>query len=347
MDFLRELDKLINIKVNEKLSNYGEIISGNLALSRLKSELDVLTDSRIILASAYLKLNALKDLAIGHISSSNHVRVLARWKPEDLLVGASDLDCYQYAKSMGWPFYIKQWFHAKVYLAGNRSALIGSSNLTLSGFGIGIKGNDEGMVQIPASPNNIQTLDNYFSDATLVTDGLFQKIKEWINIIQIQDYPPHSLQWPDEIASMIHQVSEVERIGCSDCLWTDGSWISDANVLKSDQNTLQAITHDLSLIGFQSLDSFISTSTGSINKALNDTGIVRWLRSELMKIDENQIYFGALTAALHDALIDDPKPYRQDIKRFVSNLYGWIVRFSSEYLVDQPNHSQRIKLIKN
>lgn len=333
--------------MNENISNFGEIIDGNQALILLKNELGVLTDSKIILASAYLKQNALRDLAVGHIGPSNHVRVLARWKPEDLLVGASDLDCYQYAKSMGWPFYIKQWFHAKVYLAGNRSAFIGSSNLTLSGFGIGVKGNEEGMVRIHASQNNIQTLEKYFSDATLVTDDLFLKISEWISQNQDRDHPLNTLQWPNEITAMFHNDIALERIGCSDCFWTDGSWVSDHKIMQADQQTLQFIAHDISLLGYQSLESFLSGSSAAINQALNDTGIVRWLRSEIDNVIGNDIYFGALTAALHDALIDDPKPYRQSIKRFVSNLCGWIERCSSEFIVDRPKHSQRIRLVNN
>lgn len=315
-------------------------------MSLLKSELDLLADSKIILASAYLKLYALKDLATGHIAANNDVKVLTRWKPEDLLVGVSDLECYSFAKSMGWPFYIKQWFHAKVYLAGDRSALIGSSNLTQSGFGIGVKGNEEGMVRIPASQSNIYTLEKYFSDATLVTDDLFLKIQEWVIQNKNREHQLSTLHWPDTITSMFHKASALVKIGCSDCFWSDCSWVSNKNFIQSEQQELVLISHDLSLLGYQSIESFLSTPPANISQALNDTGIVRWLRSEIEKMAERETYFGALTATLHDALIDDPKPYRQDVKRFVSNLCGWLDQYSSEFSVDRPKHSQRIKLVR-
>jgi hypothetical protein len=70
----------------------------------------------------------------------------------------------------------------------------------------------------------------------------------------------------------------------------------------------------------------------------------------IKKIEETEfkeIYFGSLTSIIQKNLIDDPKPYRQDIKKLQSNLYSYCKYFKSEdIIIDQPNISERIVLNK-
>lgn len=57
------------------------------------------------------------------------------------------------------------------------------------------------------------------------------------------------------------------------------------------------------------------------------------------------MYFGALSAALHDAVITDPKPYRKDIKFMLANLLSIIEKLEmDEISIDRPNYSQRVRL---
>jgi len=46
---------------------------------------------------------------------------------------------------------------------------------------------------------------------------------------------------------------------------------------------------------------------------------------------------------LHDAFIDDPRPYRKDVKQLLNNLLSWIKILDIEDIkIDRPNHSERI-----
>ncbi len=72
----------------------------------------------------------------------------------------------------------------------------------------------------------------------------------------------------------------------------------------------------------------------------------RWLLSKLRKVDGGELYFGTITKLLHDALIDDPKPYRSDVKELVKCLLTLTQKFASSAVrIDRPRHSQRVKLI--
>lgn len=57
------------------------------------------------------------------------------------------------------------------------------------------------------------------------------------------------------------------------------------------------------------------------------------------------MYFGALTKALHDSVISDPKPYRREIKEMLVNLLAIIEQLGmDEVCIDVPNYSQRVRL---
>ena len=57
-------------------------------------------------------------------------------------------------------------------------------------------------------------------------------------------------------------------------------------------------------------------------------------------------YFGAISSELHNALINDPKPYRKEVKDLLSNTLFWIQDLEIDALViDTPNHSQRVRAL--
>ena len=49
---------------------------------------------------------------------------------------------------------------------------------------------------------------------------------------------------------------------------------------------------------------------------------------------------------LHNALVEDPKPYRREVKELLSNLLSWVEELEMEEIViDRPNYSQRIRIL--
>ena len=68
-----------------------------------------------------------------------------------------------------------------------------------------------------------------------------------------------------------------------------------------------------------------------------------WLYKTVNEKESKECYFGELSQKLHDALINDPKPYRKEVKELLANLLGWIEYFNFDFIkVDRPNYSQRI-----
>ena len=49
-----------------------------------------------------------------------------------------------------------------------------------------------------------------------------------------------------------------------------------------------------------------------------------WLYNFVNNCECKTSYFGELTANLHNSLVNDPKPYRKEVKELLSNLLGWV-----------------------
>ena len=70
-----------------------------------------------------------------------------------------------------------------------------------------------------------------------------------------------------------------------------------------------------------------------------------WFYNYVSKSPNKTSYFGAITAELHNTLINDPRPYRKEVKDLLANMLKWIQFLEiEEMMIDTPNHSQRIRM---
>ena len=303
----------------------GDLITGKEAYSWLKDSLPLAHDVSS-LASCYVKEEALKQLLSGSTAKG---RLLARWRPGDLIQGSSDLGAYQVARDRGWEFYISQNFHGKVYRLPGIGTLVGSANATLSGLSIFGSGNDEVSTIVANTDRNGLAVEDIFKNSTLVTPELFTKIHEVVlnAMTSAGGVSGSSLsEWPVEIAEILAPPNQ------------KGLFVSDCFGAPCSNNPSLA---DLSLLGLSS----IAHSDDLIANALGHTKIYQWLISNC--IDAGRVVrYGDLTQRLHSDLLDDPLPYRSSIKTLLSNLLSWVERYKKgEIRISIPHHAQVIELL--
>ena len=89
--------------------------------------------TRIVLAAPYMKVGALKKV-LSVVDPLAELICITRWSPQDLAVGASDLECRTLIVDHGGMFGIHAALHAKYYRIDD-VALVGSANLTFAGMG--------------------------------------------------------------------------------------------------------------------------------------------------------------------------------------------------------------------
>ena len=288
---------------------------------------------QIDFCSAYVKESSLKFFYSNYLSKGflGTTRLLVRWKPLDLISGASDIEVYEYCKMNGIKLYIKDDFHGKLYQVKPKGLLIGSFNLTNSGFGLHHNPNDEAGVIIDISVKNSAYIDELFEDATQVTDALYERIREFLSKNK-DEKNTLSLDWTQEIKELLAPSKIPSGFLVGEFFY--GPPINVSVDVSCDE-------HDLSLLGLSQGDM---GSEAAIKSAFRRSIPYIWLKKIL--IDNNgEMYFGGITKELHDCLIDDPTPYRKDVKKLVQNLISWIDMYGADdFIIDQPNHSQRIRL---
>ena len=322
----------------------GQLLDSINAFPDMRQTLLSLRGADIWIISAYLKCNAIEKLMDG-LEQSNRVKILVRWQVNDILSGASDIESYEFAMKNGWPFYARQDLHAKAYRFGSDSIFMGSPNLTSRGFSLlSDKGNAEIIVKVEANNENINELSILFDQAVLITNKLFDDIKAYLDgKATVTTTSSDNSNWPITRAEMNCSPGNCARLLVSECFMSNGSWMIRDNL--SINEITPNIAHDLSLLAITADLPLLDCRKIATSENLKRTKIFRWLERTLIKLPQKEMYFGQATALLQDALLDDPRPYRSEVKDLLANLFAWIGVFPEcGLMVDCPKHSERVSI---
>jgi hypothetical protein len=275
----------------------------------------------ISICTAFLRSEVM-SLMLSSSKQFEGSRILVRWRPGDLLAGASDLAAYNLAKSMGFQFWIKQDFHGKVFSLPGHGVLVGSANMTMSGLGLSANYNSEVCTLVPPADTNLELIDNLFLNALLMNDELFQEFSNALALMPKANN--HVTQWPDALMDKLAPIDLEEKF-----------LISELGNIKVSSD------HDRCLLGLMH-DSIDVTSMITI---FTSSKSYRWLTATL-QANGNEMYFGALAQKLHDSLLEDPRVYRSEVKQMLVVLLDWCATLPNlKVVVDRPNHSQRVRYL--
>lgn len=283
------------------------------------------TRSHLHIVSAYCKEEAIKFLQSNVVDTVSCKKLLVRFSFNDIVSGATDLTIYDYCKENGWDMYVRFDLHAKTYIFDKLRCIVGSANLTSRGIGITANPNYEIALITEVSEEEMSKVEVLFDNAVLMTDELYSMMKTCLNNRTIGEISIYD-DWSDEILLLCKpKVTVLFTYEFPNC--------DSLSNLKEDS------------LEFLSLTSGWDIKT--IKNAFMKSNVYLWLLDRLESMPNTEIYFGALSALLHDAIINDPKPYRKEVKVLQSNLLNWIAELDiNEVKIDRPNHSQRIRLVK-
>lgn len=285
----------------------------------------------LLLSSAFIKLDALKTIS-ENISSGVDVSVVCRWKKQDVLVGASDLEVYKYCRDSGWKFGIDKNFHGKLYIVDEAEIFLGSANLTGSGLGFTSAPNYEFGTVFPAAVADMKKIGSFLeSEVTWLNDELYDAMCADVNKSKNMKEPFSNSSWSDEVESLISTPVHY--------LWVnDLPFVTPAELLRLDLNC-ESARHDFEMLSLDvdrlSREELISQFRGS--------RVYSWLINQLS--GDVELRFGTLTRALHNALLDDPSPYRKDVKEFLANIFEWIQFMPEEFVATKHNITTSIRRV--
>lgn len=287
----------------------------------------------IIILSAYVKKVGVEWLIEKISKKEINCTIISRWDKGDLAQGSSDIECYQLCKGNKWQFKILKDLHAKIMLVDKKDLFIGSPNLTGHGMSLIPVSNKEMGVKLEATSSDTNIIKNLIEEAILVDEQIYKELKLWkenLPEIKKNKFP----DFPDSLKSKF-----TENL---DKIWVHNFPWSDVKDLLSEKKNSQNILHDLELFGLENNDIDIT----KINKCFINSKVYKWLLNVLNKETNKEIYFGNLSKIIHNSLLDDPKPYRKNVKQLQKNLFSFLKYLKLDQIqIDQPNFSQRIKLI--
>ena len=289
----------------------------------------------VIILSAYVKAIGVDWLKEKIGEKDIKCTIVARWDKGDLAQGSSDLECYYLAKENGWTFKVLKDLHAKVMLVDNDILFVGSPNLTGRGMSLVPVANQEIGIKVQALEEDLKIINQLIDDAALVNDAIIKELEEWQkNLPKIEK--PKIPEFPEIVNDSFKE--KFNKLWVNNFPWCNVEYLIN-NLDKKEDN----IIHDLDLFGLTNIQKV------NIEKELNESflqsKIFNWLIKKLEAEENKEIYFGRLSSIIHNGLVDDPKPYRQDVKLLQANLYDYIKYFKPiNVICDQPNFSERLSL---
>lgn len=298
------------------------ILVSQKILDRIRDELSSSTES-FLLISAYCKLPLVQYFDSCIANKNIEKKLVVRFRPDDIASGASDLSIYPYCRDNGWKLFFRMDLHAKTYVFDRLRCVIGSANATSNGMNIGGSGNYEIATVCELADKDVRALDLLLYGAVEMDDTIYNIMKSAVE--EQRTIINSATQWPKEITDMFRP---------------DYSLLF-AEDFPSCPHLATATNDDLLFLNVS-----CDATQSDIAEAMRSAKCYLWLLDLVKKQSPKEIYFGAATAALHNDLLNDPKPYRKEVKQLLSNLLIWINELEiSELLVDRPKHSQRVRYI--
>ena len=131
----------------------------------------------------FIKVNALESV-LAILPDASHFYCVTRWLAQDIVQGVSDLEVLDVIESRrNGTLALVDNLHAKLYVADN-ACLVGSSNVTLSGFGDIGEGNIEVLVETTVDdPGVSATLSEIARSQRPATRELAEQLRQRVELL--------------------------------------------------------------------------------------------------------------------------------------------------------------------
>ncbi len=309
------------------------------ALRNHLGELLARPPAKLLIVSAYVTKVGVDWLLQQTSGATINCDIVARWSPNDLLSGASDVEGCAMAMQKGWRFHVLPDLHAKVTLLDDTEIVVGSANLTGSGMSLVPASNREFGIAAKATPQDVLACRALLADAVQMTPDLLEAISVWVAANKIKS-PSANPCFPDAICSQLQLVPT--KLFTAELPWLPVSQLLDFLIKRSPATASRSLRHDLALLGVDEYYATSEAALSAISSSIENSRFWRWLTAAVSSQPNQEIWYGSITSLLHDALCDDPLPYRQDVKALVSNLYSYAEACGCGLQADRPNWSQRL-----
>lgn len=290
-------------------------------------------DDILLLIVPFIKLGALQQL---HWVQTKKVRlkVVCRWRPDDLLTGASDVEIFPYLKKVGCELYLNPDIHLKLYVFESSNAFNTSANLTLQGLGYSEHPNIEIGNLLPLTPGDWERIYRVIAGSRQVDDAIYARYKKFVE----QNRRPGPGKLPLDLLGKPKDYT-IASLPATETPAKLAQFYLDQDHAKYEPEGVRRAIHDL--VTFKIPPGLTPNEfDGRLGEAFRKTPFVQDF-VDLLK-EETSLRFGAVNNWIHQKCEDVPLPYRWEIKENTRIFYDWLAHFIPDITWDRPHHSQII-----
>jgi hypothetical protein len=265
--------------------------------------------------------------------------IVTRWRLADLMSGVSDPEVFEWVREHEYTLKIHPKLHAKVYSWDLDTALIGSSNLTNSGMGLGNQPNVEVLHGPTPLPVEIQfKLRQTEKEAQLVTKDDYMKTVEYLEntTTEIPNYGNIDIgEDPEFLVSQLPMTEEPDVL--ISVLAGDHSRVLDDLELKERQ----CVLHD---VATYSLDGLSGKSEATVREGVRQRFLNHNFINMIVERMDPCIHFGKMKVVVQENCADVPTPSRRELTGNIQVLYNWFPKVAPDRFKHNipGSHSERL-----
>src|SRR6266446_1629546 len=292
-----------------------------------------LGDNIILLIVPFIKVAALQQL---HRVQTQKVqlKVVCRWRTDDLLSGASDVEVFTYLKAAGCQLYLHPDIHMKLYVFDSNIAFNTSANLTFSGLGYSQKSNIEVGNMVKLNSEDLTKIYTIVATSRQVDDDMYLRFKTFV---EQNELPRLAVATFDFLGKpKAYTISSLPATESPEQL---AEFYFDPDPTKYTPENVRRGVHDLVTFG---LPPGLNRTEFDrhLGEAFRNTPFVAGF-VELLK-QQTSLRFGAVNDWIHQKCEDVPLPYRWEIKENTRIFYDWLAHYIPAIASDRTHHSQVI-----
>jgi hypothetical protein len=290
-------------------------------------------DHCLLVISPFIGLAALTKF-LESAGCLDGIKVVVRWRPEDLCSGVSDIEVYPYLAERQIPLYINQDIHLKLYVFESNTAFSTSANLTLTGFGYSDKPNIETGSFVHLTDYDWARLYLLIERSRQVDNEMYLRCRRFVEECPKVPQKPHS-------ASGLFGSPKTYTISSLPAMESPAAlaeyYFRGETGLTADD--IRRAVHDLVVFEVPSgLEPFAFDQ--HLGQAFRHSPFVTEFVGVLKAA--KSLRFGAVNDWIHRTCEDVPLPYRWELKDNTRIFYNWLEYFFAEISWQRPGYSQII-----
>lgn len=317
-----------------------DIKSNNLNWSPLFNHIeDKLSHNNppLLIIVPFIKEGPLERL-IDKIRSVEQLKIIVRWRPQDIINNVSDLSIYEITQKNNIPLYINSAIHLKLFVYNNNTAYHTSGNITGSGLGLINNHNIELGCKVKLTNYDWNKIYNIISSSLLVDNNVYGYYKEKLDCIEKKiNYDIQSFNLSDLYSKKEFSIDSLPAVKSPIKLF---NIYDDLEKEAASTDTSNKAIHDIILYDIDS-----DLPKDEFYEYLGDQFTSQKFINEIVDVikKNNSMQFGAVTEWIQNNCSDVPVPYRWEIKKNTKILYNWLNYFYDNISWKIPgDHSQVI-----